>query len=195
MFSMNKLKSIFRGTLTVTHRVFKKHWFKNKRNIVILVAIVGLVGFLGWWYFSKPQTAYSPVPKSPLEKYTSVTPVQKADTLAFYGDYQGSQKLLDDEIAKTKDDASKSKLYNAKCLIAFNHKHYDDSLTFAQAAEKLAPSRITALYIAKSSEALHNKKLALEYYKKVIERTPQQMKDLDETINVDNEAKIKELSK
>lgn len=161
---------------------------------LIIVLAVGLAGFLGWWYFYGKSTTDKRPPVTPADKYSSVTPSQKADTMAFQGNYQGAQNLLDDEIARSDDAVSKRELYLDKWLIAFNKKQYNDALSFAQAAEKLAPTRVTAKAVAQSSEALNNKKLALEYYKKVVERTPQSMKDVDETINVDVEAKIKELS-
>lgn len=162
---------------------------------LIIVLAVGLAGFLVWWYFAGKSTTDERPPVTPADKYSSVTPSQKADTMAFQGNYQGAQNLLDEEIARSGDAAGKRELYLDKWLIAYNKKQYSDAISFARAAEKLSPTRVTAKAVAMSSEALNDKKLALEYYKKVVERTPQSMIDTDETINHDVEAKIKELSK
>lgn len=142
---------------------------------ILLGLFIVLIGASAWYFTSarsSNKTIVAPVRKPP-------TVSEQADAAAFNGNYKVGQSLLDVAIGKTANKAEKAKLYEDKSLIAYNHKQYNDALVAARQAEELYPTRGSAISVATSAEALGDKKTAIEYYRKVLERTTKEARDLD----------------
>jgi tetratricopeptide (TPR) repeat protein len=86
--------------------------------------------------------------------------------------YEDKLKSIDSTYSSSADkkDQAASNLY--KSSVALNAQQYNDALKFAQAAEALEPTLNSAQLIATSAQKLNQKQLAIEYYKKAIDRLP-----------------------
>lgn len=136
---------------------------------VVLCAAVALLAY-GISLVVDKKNNPEDVGNTDLSKYQPQTPAQKADVAAFSGNYAGGMKILDDVIMYERDPAQRAKLYLDKSLIAYNHSKPQESLSYAQEAERAAPNVMSAIAIASAAEALGDKTLAMEMYKKVLER-------------------------
>lgn len=147
----------------------------KKRRLLtalLLMGIVALGAVAGLLINRSPKQQPTPRTESP-PTTRQPTISEQADKINFQGDYDKAQAFLDENIAKNTDPKEQSKLYQTKALFALNAKKYQDSLGFAQKAEEINATRNSAVLIARSAEALGNKKLAIEYYQKVLDRTPE----------------------
>lgn len=102
---------------------------------------------------------------------TPTTPAEKSYAYQLSGQYNEAYKLLDEAINKAGTDKEKADLYNEKSIAALNAKDYAFALEMAKQSEKLSPSISSAHIIAESAEQTGDKKTAVGYLKKQVERT------------------------
>lgn len=160
-------------------------WFGGV--IIIAVLVLSAVGFL-WWRSERASQETSSSPERPLTTY------EKADIVAANGNYDEAQRLLETELNTKSTTADQVTVYLDMSSLALNSNKLDESLAFAQKAEQLSPSRISASMIAQIAEAKGDKVLALQYYKLVLERfTPEEKKELGQADYAAYEQKVKEL--
>lgn len=141
-------------------------------GVIVLLLVVGLGVVAGSFLGRSKQE--QPVSRTETETKQTRPPTisEQADKINFEGDYDKAQAFLDENIAKSSDPKEQSKLYETKALFALKAEKYEDSLEFAQKAEEINATRNSAVLIARSAEGLANKELAIEYYQKVLDRTP-----------------------
>lgn len=117
----------------------------------------------------------------------------EADRLGAAGKFPEARSKLTAEIARTTDEKLKYQLYLSLGNICNEQKDFACSLEAYRNADSLQSSPDTLVAVAESSENLNRKDLALEYYKKALEKfksgTYQNVESEIEAI----EAKIKEL--
>ncbi len=103
-----------------------------------------------------------------------------ANQTAAKGDYDGGQKIIDQEINNTVNDGDKVTLYIDKSILALNNQKYEDAYAFAQKAEDIAKSKLTGRLIAQIAEASGDKAKAIEYYGLTVSRYSEEEKNSDE---------------
>lgn len=103
---------------------------------------------------------------------TAVIAANPADPANFVisGDYEGGQKKLDDNLAASTDDSSRSAIYINKSSIAINMGEYDDAYEFAEKAEELLPTVSSAKLMASALAKQGLKEEAIEKYQIAISR-------------------------
>ncbi|MGB4759333.1 MAG: hypothetical protein WBP26_04745 [Candidatus Saccharimonadales bacterium] len=119
-----------------------------KKKLVVLVAV--LVGFIlvalfavfVWFKEDRPVASDSSSQESFYKTESAAEPVSN--------NYEGDQKVLDQQLAAATTAEQKAALYSQKSALVVINKGYQDAqaLEFAQHAEALASSPVTALGIA-----------------------------------------------
>lgn len=164
---------------------------------VLLVGLVGLVivgtGVIIYAYSKVTKQDDTPKGGASGQNYTP-DPATIAQEEALLGNYDVAQQTLDDELKKSDTDAAKAEVYNEKSVTAYNENKFKEALGFAQQSEELNATQSSAYLIAIAAEGLGDKKLALEYYKKALERVRPADRSRSPDIAEGYEAKIKELS-
>ncbi len=168
----------------------------TRRSAVVLSlgVILVLAVLAGLWVQSHANTNTSEQATQITESRNVLVTRSAADRAAS-GDYVGAQLELDSDIKPTTSSKDRAILYESKSLLAYNSKMYQDGLDFAQEAERYQPTANAAYMIAMNAEAIGNKQLALDNYKKALERTPQVTRDNAPDIAATYTQKIQELSK
>lgn len=141
-----------------------------KRLLVSGIALCALVALLAYGISVVNNLKSDDVPGTDLTKYQAQTPAQKADAAAFNGDYDQGMRILDEASRNEREPVKYAQLQLDKSLIAYNHSRPEESLQYAREAERIAPGVISAIAIATAAEALGDKQLAIEMYKKTLER-------------------------
>lgn len=166
-------KKIITGTGKVSFwsGLFKNGLLKNKKVWLIFGAIVVLVvgGVVYNNYHSGSNELIDP---SDTTEGRTLTPYEEADRLAHVNSYEEGQKYLDDRLSESRENsAQQASIFRDKALLALNSQHLQDALMFAKNAEAFEHSRISAITVALTAEQAGDTKLALKYYKLVVERT------------------------
>jgi len=94
-----------------------------------------------------------------------------AQKLALTGDYTTAHKQLDQALGNDKlSDSERYVLVSQQAATYENQKDYTKALASYQQADSLQPSQNSAECIGRVAEALGNKQLAIDSYKKAITR-------------------------
>lgn len=151
------------------------------RQTLIIVAVVFLIVGVNLFIFArnnvdsskKPATKQGLVDFAPGEdKERPDTAIEIADGKVLDGKYDEAQAGLAAARKKASTKQEESALAVRQAAIAFDAQRHKDALKFAQEGEALYPTISTSRMIARSAEELKNKSLAIEYYKKAIQRLP-----------------------
>lgn len=161
--------------------------------IIATVIIIAIAGFLFLKYRtnlfpSSLATSIFTVSDSSKAKFA------EADKATSVGDYTGAQVILDSVAKDQTDIANRSYVYIQKSILALNDSNIEDAINFANMAETLYPSRLSAVVSAQAAEKANDKQSALKFYKLVIERTTDQEKNLSIDDYNYYESKVKEFS-
>jgi tetratricopeptide (TPR) repeat protein len=182
----NVTADIAAAAIEPVHAVYPK-----RKRIVISAAATFVIAMLILCSIVYRATYRSAMPISgpgqPLKQQSS--PSNQASSLALIGKSDEAQKLLDKQtsVGTRQDQAN---IYTQKSQLSIQSKNYATALSYAKKAETLDPTASSAQAIAVSAEASGDKALALEYYKKELDRVgPSQVKNG----NADIENKIREL--
>ncbi|MFA5004245.1 MAG: hypothetical protein WC498_03165 [Candidatus Saccharimonadales bacterium] len=124
-------------------------------SLLILVA-AGAATYLVVGHANKSETINNTQPTS--------------EQLAYKGDYSGAQALLDKQRAQAGSKQAQADVYAQQIAVAMNVQKYDQAKTYAQQAEKLAPSPGTAYMIGYIAELSGDKKTAQTYLQLAINR-------------------------
>lgn len=144
----------------------------TKRKVLIIVGAIGLVlataaaGALIWWLQHKD----GPKTNNPASIDPSVpSNVSEAQKLAMTGDVAGSDKKLQDAIdnPSTPND-EKHDLYVQQGVNLSNQKQHQQALDKFKQAEAIKQTFTVSHLIGEKAEALGNKALAIEYFKKAL---------------------------
>lgn len=149
----------------------------KKSGLIVIILLTILIGS-GVFAYTKTMTdksykagpAGSNATESDAQEIRPNGPIEAAEVLAVNGDYAGAQQALQTELDNSTDNSYKASVLVSMSNLAYNAEKYKDALDFAQKSEGFSPTKSSATLIAMSAEKLNNKKLAIEYYKKVIER-------------------------
>lgn len=152
----------------------------QKRRIIILASIVVVViaaSIATAIYFSNLQNKSSTndnsgnggTPTLPEERPAEKT-ADTADKTAFEGDVDGGVKQLDDAIANTSDSEELYIFYSRKATLLFNNKRLPEALEAAKKAYDARSSSDSAALVGQIAQAQGDKTVAIDYYKKAIDR-------------------------
>lgn len=162
-------------------------------TLLIVLLVVGLVAWLNYSSIKKQIDILVFNSMDARAKGTATSEVyDAAKEKVFLGSYDDGQKLLDNalEIRSSKQD--RARIYELKCMLAFNNYKFNDALKYALKAEEINPTYNTANLVALSYQNLGYNQLAIENYQKFLDRfTPQS--DIDQTTIRDIKATIEEL--
>lgn len=160
---------------------------------VVVVVIVA-----AYFFFRSPNTGDvngMTVPALTEQQKKIQTTFDDAMVLAEKGKYQDGQKALDAVLAGLSSASNKGDLYLRKSDLASHYSYLEDAVEFAKQAEKAYPTRMTAISIASTADALGDTTTALKYYTVVISRTT----ELEQKNSPDDfeyyKKKVKDLSK
>jgi tetratricopeptide (TPR) repeat protein len=103
--------------------------------------------------------------KSPAEKEADA-----ADKKAYEGDVQAGVKQLDNAIENTSDKSDLYIFYSRKATLLLNNNMLADALEVAKKAYELRLSSDSAALVGQIAAQQGNKAVAIDYYKKAIER-------------------------
>lgn len=146
-------------------KLAKKKVFIIAGVVVSLLLAVG-AGALVWWLQHKDDVKNNNPPSVNIGVPTNVSEAQK---LAMTGDIAGSEKKLQEAIdnpATPSDE--KYELYVQQGVNLSNQKKYQQALDKLKEAEAIKQTFTVSHLIAEQAEALGNKALAIEYYKKTL---------------------------
>lgn len=163
----------------------------RKGGQIAIVIFILLAGGAGLAYIM----THKPNAKLPVQtaQTGSSDAVKKSYADQLQNNFNGAYKALDNAIANAKTNSEKASLYNEKAIAALNAGNYQLALDTAKAADIFGPSTTSAHIIAESSEQLGDKKTAVTYLKKQVDRIQHSGKPyLQDEIDSLN-AKIKEL--
>lgn len=195
MGKMIKLKSS-----TKLGRLFSK----KKLIIVIIASLILICGVVVcYWYFviNRPSSVATPNDQSnSIDEVAAFDKSQnryiQAVRAVSVAGYDAGQSFLDDEISSnTNNDTERSYLYIQKSTLAINNSNISDAITFAEKAEGLYQSRISAVVLAHLYEEKGDKASTVKYYELAIERTTDQEKNILPSDYEYYQSKIEELSK
>lgn len=138
---------------------------KSRKPLLLLGAILVVCLLVGIFFLYKAsvQKKHPVIPA-----HLSVN--QQSEYLAYKGDYNGSQKLLAAQIAKTSNKTVKAGLYLQAATIAINAKKYTDAKKYALSAESLQPTSNTAGVLGDIEAQMGDKAAAKKYYQLAISR-------------------------
>jgi tetratricopeptide (TPR) repeat protein len=103
----------------------------------------------------------------------------QADQLAYYGDYDKAQALLQEGVENAASSEAQAEFYKKKTFISLNSGQFEDALSFALSAEGLSKATESAALVAEAAEALNDDELAIEYWILAAERTPEDQRQAD----------------
>jgi tetratricopeptide (TPR) repeat protein len=106
----------------------------------------------------------------PFQKKQSEKTADAADKAAYEGDVEGGVKQLDEAIASTSDNEDLYIFYSRKATLLLNNNMLAEALDAAQKAYDLRKSSDSAALVGQIARQQGNNTLAIEYYKKAIER-------------------------
>jgi hypothetical protein len=173
-------------------KIHNKRLSKLQLGIVIIVVAAALVA---GYFFVKYRMISPTVNKSASEiSKESQDRYDKANQAVRSGDYDKGQSLLDDTLNKSTTDTERSGIYVQKSTLALKSSKNDQAIKFANTAEKLYPSRMSAIVLAMSAEKSGDKALALKYYKLVVERFTEQERKISPSDYEYYQSKVKEFS-
>lgn len=157
----------------------QKKKFNGKRVKYLLAGLILLLVAAGsTLYLTRPKNVDQPpqetVTPETIYEGTQLTYTEKAQQMAYTGEYDGAQWLLQEGADNTGDDsAAKSNFYIQKVQLAFDAGRYDDALKYALEADKAQPTALTAVAVAISAENNGDKAMAAKYYQLAADRTPE----------------------
>lgn len=164
-------------------RINRKTWLIAGLVLCLVLVLAGIILVLG-------NNKSTTVKNSQAEKSTSGSVGANTSSSSFEGQlnnaeqqasavqgtgsssYQDAMSDINKITVSPENNEQQADLLIGKAVVAENFNQYADELRFAQQAEAIAPSNTTAYLIAESAQALGQKALAIEYYKKAIARTP-----------------------
>jgi len=158
---------------------------KFKKITIIIVAsifviIVSVGGYLIYSYYKKVNSALTTTQKAPYNLDESNIYGVAYET-AKNKDYSSGQFYLDDKLDVTTDSKLKATIYIYKSSLAGSEFGNDQkkALEYAYEAEKIYPSKESALRVAIREEKLDNIKVSLKYYKIYLERMKKDLATYD----------------
>jgi tetratricopeptide (TPR) repeat protein len=135
--------------------------------VVGVIALAGLFGVGFSWLTQQLKNSQTTIPEVPLTK------AQEAQTVALDGDYDKAHKTLEDALKNPQiSDSEKYDLTFQQGITYENQEKFDQAIEKYKQAEVLKATFAVAEAIARAAEAKDDKSLALEYYKKALERIP-----------------------
>lgn len=155
---------------------------RTKRGQIITLIIVAVLVFAGtsaglYYMQSEKQTQTPEEQTVPArDPNRPLTPYEEASSLAYSGKYDEAMEGLDKKIESADDDTEKYNLLLAKSDVARENEKYQQALQYAREADGLNPTRQSAILVAIAAEELSDTETALEFYKKVVERTDEDTK-------------------
>lgn len=143
-----------------------------KKKILIIVGVVtavllaGGAGYLVWWLQHKDDAKTNYPASVDAGQPTNVSEAQK---LAMTGDVAGSEKKLQEALDNPSTPTDeKYELYVQQGVNLSNQKRYQQALDKFKEAEAIKQTFTVSHLIGEQAEALGNKALAIEYYKKAL---------------------------
>ena len=187
-----KLKNRVNADISVDSAHPVRH-ITPKRKKIVLIAIAAFVVsmlILGFVVYRASYKASAPGVITADARVKQVQATQRASNLSLRGKSSEAQTLLDKQI-NVGSPEDQSNIYAQKAMLAVQAKDYVSALKFAKKAESLKQTAYSAQAVAMSAEGSGDKALALEYYKKQLNRV-----GFSHVANgnADIEAKIKALS-
>lgn len=107
---------------------------------------------------------------APFQKKPSEKTADAADKAAYEGNVEGGVKQLDEAIASTSDNEDLYIYYSRKATLLFNNNMLAEAQDAATKAYDLHKSSDSAAFVGQIARQQGNTALAIEYYKKAIER-------------------------
>ena len=163
--------------------LLKKQWHQVPVVLVGIIGIAILIAAVAGLFISFGSGGDSNEPSVTLDsmyKESELTYKERADRMAYYGNYDEAQWTLDEGIEGSKNDpTSQGNFYQEKTFIALNAGEYEQALEFAMQGEKLNPTVQSAALVAEAAEASGESFLAIEHYSLAADRTPEEEKDPD----------------
>jgi tetratricopeptide (TPR) repeat protein len=150
--------------------ITKKKVLVTAGVVVLLVAAVG-AGLLAWWLQSRGNSVVSSsvAPFSKAAESTGPKAAVDAQSLALNGKTDEANKKIQDALNQQGvSDADKYALLVQQGVNYLNDKQNQKALETFQAAEKLQQNADLSQLIGSAEEALGNKDLAIQYYKKAL---------------------------
>lgn len=146
----------------------------------ILVVVISVGGYLIYSHYKKIDSTVATDSKTPYN----------LDQDNIYGiayetaknkDYDSGQAYLDDKLNSVTDSKLKATIYIYKSSLAGSEFGNDQkkALEYAYEAEKIYPSKESALRVAIREEKLDNIKVSLKYYKIYLERMKKDLATYD----------------
>jgi len=162
----------------------RRRFFQSKLAKVIIILVVGLAAFgIAAAIFLQLQPTVSEEPVDDGETSVSQQELDKAEkVLKLNQDISNkSYQMVEEEGYEATSDWYQEKVDAASSedkvtyylqwgVTAYNNNKFDEALKYAQAAEDLEHSGITAGFVAHCAYAAGNKEIALKYYKLALER-------------------------
>lgn len=153
---------------------------------IIIVVLIGVSAGAAIWLsnLQNQSSSNNSGQKKDETKPSEARPAEKtadsAEKAAFEGDVKGGVKQLDDAIANTSDSEELYIFYSRKATLLFNHNVFPDAFEAAKKAYELRASSDSAALVGQIAQAQGNKPVAIDYYKKAIERIDTQDPFADE---------------
>lgn len=97
-------------------------------------------------------------------------PIEESIILSLKGDYDGAQKYLEKELAKTPSKEQKHALLLQQSTNAYNAQKYEESLGYAQEAIKVSDNYLVNKAAGEAAEASGQKSVAADYYRTALQR-------------------------
>jgi tetratricopeptide (TPR) repeat protein len=134
-------------------------------GVILLAGLFG-VGF-SWLSQQLKQGQSGPAPEEPLTK------AQEAQNTALDGDYTKAHEALETALADPQiSNDEKYELVFQQGITYENQKKFDEAIAKYKQAETIKATQAVAEALARTAESKGDKSLAVEYYKKALERIP-----------------------
>lgn len=105
---------------------------------------------------------------------------ERAEQLAYYGNYDAAQTVLDEGASLTEEGSNEQgEFYFRKAYISLNAGEFEDALVFAETAESILKTVGSATFVAEAAEANNDNLKALDYWTLAAERTPEEERNPD----------------
>lgn len=147
---------------------------KKKAIIIATIVLIG-VGTVGVaWFANRTSESSDRGDTSVIQPGDGsgprgLNPVEKATQLSEGGDYEGGQKLIDEELmSAASNDNEKRDGFIQKSLFALNNSHHDEATGYAKEADAIKSDRLTLRLLGQIAEDKGDNAEAARYYQAVV---------------------------